>query len=155
MLNFLKNNQGKILQIFFDDPQKEYYLREIAKILKKEPGHYQRYLDELVEDGILRDERRVKMRFFKLNKDYPLYEELKSMVSKTVGLEKQLKNLVNQLSVSQAFIFGSFASGQEKAASDVDLLLIGGVDQDLLTAKISALEEELGRYFGSSAGGRP
>lgn len=145
MLDFLKNGCGEILKIFFNDPEKEYYLREIARILKKEPGHYQRYFKEFVASGILQDERRGNMRFFKLNKNHPLYQELKSMVSKTVGLEYKLKDLIISLNVSRACIFGSTASGRENSASDVDLLIIGDVDQDALISKISALEKEVGR----------
>ena len=68
MLNFLKKGDGEIINLFFKNPDKEYYFREIAKNLKKEPSHYQKYLDNLVEDKILLDERRGNMRFFRLNK---------------------------------------------------------------------------------------
>ena len=55
MLSFLKNGTGKILNLFFQDPDKEYYFREIAKILGKEPGFFQKSLENLVNEGILLD----------------------------------------------------------------------------------------------------
>lgn len=146
MLNFLKKGGGEIIKLFFKNPDKEYYFREIAKNLNKEPSHYQKYLDNLVEDNILLDERRGNMRFFRLNKEHPLYEEIKSIVSKTIGLENELKELVDKLdSVDCAFIFGSMAKGTENSNSDVDLMLIGDINQDALTTTISSVEGKIAR----------
>lgn len=146
MLNFLKNGGGEILKLFFKDVEKEYYFREISKILNKEPSYYQKYLDRLVEDKILLDNRRGNMRFFRLNKEHPLYEEIKSIVSKTVGLENELKEIVDKLSdVECAFIFGSIAIGKENSNSDVDLMLIGDVDQNIFTPLLSSAEGKISR----------
>lgn len=146
MLDFFKNGRGEILKLFFSDPEKEYYLREIARILGKVPGYYQRNLSEFVKNGILHDRRQGNMRFFELNKNHPLYEELKSITSKTIGLEYKLKDLfVSFNEIIYAFIFGSMADGRENSASDIDLLLIGEADQDILIKKINLLEKEINR----------
>jgi len=146
MLNFLKNGGGEILKLFFKDPNKEYYFREIAKNLNKEPSYCQKYLDNLVQDQILIDERRGNMRFFRLNRNHHLYEEIKSIISKTIGLENEIKELIDKLdNVECAFIFGSVASGTENINSDVDLMLIGDVNQDSLVAAISSVEGRIAR----------
>jgi len=146
MLNFLKNGEGEILKLFFKDPEKEYYFREIAKNLNKEPSHYQKYLDNLVADKVLLDERRGNMRFFRLNEKHPLYKEIKSIISKTTGLENELKELIDILdNVECAFVFGSIAKGTENNNSDVDLMLIGDIDQNALIAQISSLEGKIAR----------
>lgn len=146
MLEFLKNGKGEILNLFFENPDGVYYLREIANILNKEPAHYQRYLNSLVEDGILQDERKGNLRFFKLNKLHPLYGELKSIISKTLGIEFRLKNLVNELeNIECAFVFGSIANNKEATESDIDLMIIGSPDQNILTEKTTKIEGELGR----------
>jgi uncharacterized protein len=146
MFNFLKNGTGKILQLFFQNPEKEYYFREIGKYLEQEPGSLQRYLDNLVNEGILIDEYRANLRYFRLNQKHFLYEELKSMVSKTIGMEAKLKKLIEGTKgVEYAFIFGSIPKNQECGQSDIDVMLIGRADQDQLINKISLLEDELGR----------
>lgn len=146
MLNFLKKGGGDIIKLFLKDPEKEYYFREIARSLNKQPSHYQKYLDELVEGKILLDERRGNMRFFKLNINHPLYEEIKSIVSKTVGLESEINKLVFKLdNIEYAFIFGSIASGLENINSDVDLMLIGNIDQEALSSLISLYEGKISR----------
>lgn len=146
MLELLKNSKGKILNLFFKDADREYYFREIARILGKEPGHYQRAINSLVEEGILQDERKGNLRFFKLNKNYALYEEIKKIISKTIGVEARLKEIVNSVpGIDYAFIFGSIAKNSESSNSDIDLMLIGDINQDVLIEKISKLESELNR----------
>jgi len=146
MLELLKNSKGKVLNLFFKNVDRKYYLSEIAKILGKEPGYYQRIVNDFVEEGILTDERKGNLRFFRLNKNYPLYEEIKKIVSKTVGVEGSLKELVSKLqNIEYSFIFGSMARDKQIAGSDIDLMLIGEVDQDILIKKIGKLELELSR----------
>jgi predicted nucleotidyltransferase len=146
MLDFLKNSQGELLNLFFRDPEREFYLSEIGKTLNKPASYYQRYLDEYVTTGILLDERKGNLRFFHLNKKFPIYQELKSIISKTIGVEYQLNNLIKLLSeLKCAFIFGSIAKHKENASSDIDLILIGPVNQDILINEIVRLELELGR----------
>jgi len=86
------------------------------------------------------------LRFFKLNKNYPLYEELKKIISKTIGAEGQIKEIINSLEgIEEAFIFGSVAKEKENIHSDIDLMLIGRVDQDKLIEAVNKVEKELGR----------
>ncbi|MFA5993852.1 MAG: nucleotidyltransferase domain-containing protein, partial [Parcubacteria group bacterium] len=47
--------------------------------------------------------------------------------------------------LKSAFIFGSFAHGTEDALSDIDLMLVGEVDEQDLIEKISALEAKIER----------
>ncbi len=146
MLNFLKRGEGEIIELFLKNPEKEYYFREIAKSLNKKPSHYQKYLDNLVENKLLLDKRLGNMRFFRLNKEHPLYEEIKSIISKTIGLESEIKKLIDSLNnVEYAFIFGSIAKGTENINSDIDLMLIGIIDQDILTTMISSVEKKISR----------
>jgi len=146
MLEFVKNNKGEVLNLFFKDVDRKYYLREIARILGKEPGYYQKIINDLVKEGILIDERRGNLRFFWLNKNYSLYEEIKKMISKTIGVEGSFKELVNKLNnVKCAFIFGSFAEDKQRTGSDIDLMLIGEINQDILIKEINKLEVEFNR----------
>ena len=146
VFNFTKNVTGKILQLFFRDPEKDWYLREIATALGKAPGFFQRTLDLLVKEKILLDSRRGNLRFFRLNQNHPLYPELKQIISKTVGAEARLGRLVDQFdSIEFAFIFGSYAKGTETTQSDIDLLIIGSADEDGLTRLVNKAESALGR----------
>jgi len=144
-LKFTKN-QTLILEIFFNDPQKSYYLRQLGRIIGKEPGVFQKDTNKLVESGILLSEYQANSRFFKLNKNHPLYPEFKSIFFKTLGAEGKLKEILGKIQdIKVAFIFGSFAKNKEDSFSDIDLMLIGNPDEDLLISKISKLESQLDR----------
>jgi len=144
-LKFTKN-QTLILGIFFNDPEKSYYLRELGRLIEKEPGVFQRDINKLVESGILLSEYRANSRFFKLNKNHPLYKELKSIFLKTVGAEGRLKEILKGIkNINITFIFGSYAKGKEDTFSDIDLMIIGDPDENELVSKIIEIEKELDR----------
>lgn len=149
-LKFTKN-QSLILEFFFNNPEKSYYLRELGRIIGKQPGVFQKDINKLVESGILISEYRAKSRFFKLNKKHPLYRELKSIFFKTVGAEGKLREALKKIkNIKIAFIFGSYAKGKEDIFSDIDLMIIGEPDEDELISKISSIEEKLKREINYS-----
>lgn len=144
-LSFTKN-QTLILEIFFNHPEKSYYLRELARLIGKEPGVFQRDINKLVEKGILNSQYQARSRFFQLNKKHPLYRELKSVFLKTVGVVGKLKEILKDIQgIKTAFIFGSFAKEKEDSFSDIDLMLVGKPDEDLLISGISKLEGQIER----------
>lgn len=145
LLNFTKN-QILILGAFFNHPEKPRYLRELSRILKKEPGVFQKDLNRLTEAGILSSYYEGNRRFFTLNQNLPIYRELKSIFFKTTGiqgiLQKELKKLDG---VKDAFVYGSFARGEEKGSSDIDIFIVGFVDENKLLDLISRLEKKFDR----------
>ena len=144
-IKFTKN-QALILEIFFNDPEKSYYLRELARIIGKQPGVFQKDINGLVEKNILTSEKIANSRFFKLNKKYPLYDEIKSIFLKTSGVQGQLKNALKKIkNIKTAFIFGSFAKKSEDSFSDIDLMIIGNPDEDRLVEKTSKIEKKISR----------
>lgn len=131
----------KILQLFFFDPEKKYYLRELERILDIPVGNIRREFLTLEKLGLFKREKMGKQVYYLLNKNSALFEDFKSIISKTIGvvgtLSKELKKIKG---IKSAFIFGSFAKNKEDSSSDIDLMIIGDVDEDLLIAKISKLE---------------
>ena len=79
-------------------------------------------------------------------KDYPLYKELKSIVFKTVGVLKGIKDILEEIgNVKFAFIYGSYAKARETYLSDIDLTIIGNPDEDRLIKELDRLEGKLQR----------
>ena len=145
MLNFTKN-QTLILELFFKDPEKDYYFRQIGRILNKKPGVFQKDIESVVKNKILLSDKKANSRFFKINKEYPLYNEVKSIFFKTLGAEGKLKEIFENVeNVKIIFIFGSFAKQEEDSLSDIDLMIIGEPDEDKFFNKISDLERKLSR----------
>jgi len=135
-----------LLTIFFTNPSKKYYLRELERLLCYSAGNIRRELLKFKGDGILLTEQTGNLVFYTLNIRHPLFRELKSLISKTIGLEGALRNVLCGLrGIKTAFIYGSFASGKEKATSDIDVMVIGDFNNSRLHELIMKLERKLNR----------
>ncbi len=146
MLNYLKNGKGEILNLLFHNPEKKYFLSEISKILGREPGNYKKYIDDFIKEGLLLEERIGNMRFFWLNREYPLYNEIKLIVFKTIGVAFDLSELVARFEgIKLSFIFGSYATNKFNSNSDIDLLVVGEFDINKFTNEITVLENKISR----------
>lgn len=142
----LTTNRAQLLGLFFTNPERSFYMQEIGRILGKKPGLFQRTLNTLEKEAILISEQKANARYFKTNKHHPLYKELKSIVFKTVGVAGRLKDLLKKIAdINFAFIYGSYAKSKETFFSDIDLVIIGNPDEDLLIKKIDELEDALKR----------
>ncbi len=136
----------KILQLFFSDTDKKYYLRELERILNVPVGNVRRELLSLEKTGIFKKEKAGNQVYYFLNKESPIYGEFKKIVSKTIGAEAIVrKGLGKVADIEAAFIFGSFAKNKEDSFSDIDLMIIGEPDENKLIAKISSIENDLKR----------
>ena len=147
MKRFLGLNQQLLLRLFYTNPDKSFYMQEIGKILGKKPGVFQRTLNGLVDEGFILSEYRGNARFFQANVKHPLYPELKKIIAKTAGVEGALRELFRRLGgIKLALLYGSFAKGNERKDSDIDLLLVGSPRvEDRLIKEIPKLERELQR----------
>jgi predicted nucleotidyltransferase len=142
----LTKNRAELLRLFFTNPEQFFYIQEIGRIIGKKPGVFQRTLNNLEKEGILNSEFSGNARFFKANKGYPLYKELKSIVFKTVGVIGSLKEALEKTgNVRCSFIYGSYAKARVNYLSDIDLVVIGNPDEDLLINGLDGLEGKLKR----------
>lgn len=143
---FRSKTRQKVLGLFFTNPKSRYYVRQLQSMFQVSVGSLHRELKHLEEIGILKSERQGNLKYYSINTDYPLFNELKGIVSKTIGVEGSLREIIKDIfGISIAFIYGSFASGKETERSDIDLFLIGEFDEDLLNKKLRSLEQYLAR----------
>ena len=90
-MGIFSKNKSALLKIFFTNPEQKFYIQEIGRILSKKPGEFQRELNNLEKEGILISEYSGNLRYFSVNKEYPLYDELKNIVFKQLELSGALK----------------------------------------------------------------
>ena len=136
----------KLLAYSFTHPDEEYYVRELAGIIDVDVGNLSRELRKFKKEGLYKSSLRGSLKIYALNKNYPLFKEVKDIIFKTVGVEGALKQLISSYKdISFAFIYGSYAKNTEKKTSDIDLVLVGRFPLDRLTNQIRKLESRLGR----------
>jgi predicted nucleotidyltransferase len=128
-------------------PGKWWYLSELAGHLGTGASSLQREIEALVRAGIL--ERRVDGRrsYVKVNENSPTFPELHGLMEKTAGiiplLTKEIVRFNNKIKWS--FVYGSMARGEEDAASDVDVMLIGEVSTMEIVPAFRRVENVIGR----------
>ncbi|MEM5815733.1 MAG: nucleotidyltransferase domain-containing protein [Candidatus Aenigmatarchaeota archaeon] len=136
----------KLLKLFFLNREREFYLREIAKLTGDNLNSVRRELNNLVKIKIIEERKRGNQKLYKVNKNSPVHEELRKLILKTVGIGDTLReNLLKLNNVVYALIYGSFATGEEVEESDIDLLIVGDLDEEKVIEVIRRLEYELTR----------
>jgi predicted nucleotidyltransferase len=127
-------------------PEHWWYMTELAKHLGVPPSSLQRELDSLVGAGFLlrrHDGRRI---YFKANTDSTLFPELRGIVEKTTGVVPVLTTALGRFEkISIALMYGSMARGQEHLGSDIDLLVVGNIQQIDLLPTLRKLENRFRR----------
>lgn len=138
-----------ILAATFLRPEKSWYLSELASHLGTRPSSLQRDVDSLVRVGILEKRADGKRSYIKANEGSPIFPEIRGLIEKTIGIVPMLRDAVSKLGKKcrLAFIYGSFARGEEADASDVDLMLIGHVSTMEMAPVLRRMEQTVGRQI--------
>jgi len=83
-MGLLSKNKVSLLKFFYAHPDKQFYIQEMGRLLGKKPGVFQRALKNLYDQGLLISEYKANARFFSINKKSPIYNEIRSIISKSV-----------------------------------------------------------------------
>ncbi len=136
----------QILKILFSSPDKEFYLSEIAKKIDASVGNCQRELEKMVRANVLTSQKKVNLRVYSVDRRNPFYRDLQNIINKTIGIEEEIRRMIRKISgVRFAFIFGSYAKGELSSVSDIDLFIIGKIDEDALIKKLTKSEKSIDR----------
>jgi len=133
--------RADVLSLLLNSPDEQFYIREIAELLRKNPSGVKRELDNLEEMGILISEKVANLKYFKANKDSPLFSELKNLITKSLGLPGALKAVLRASGAKAAFLYGPYAEGDD--INTVDLFVIGAMAS--LTRELKDIEERFDR----------
>lgn len=118
--------QQRVLGVLFGQPDRSVYANELIRMAGTGSGAAQRELARLADSGLVVSRRVGHQKHYQANTDAPLFDELRSIVLKTVGLAEPLRAALQPLSSSirAAFVYGSVAKAADRAASDIDLMLV-------------------------------
>jgi len=140
--------QQRVLALIFGHPERSFYTSEIVRSVRSGVGAVERELSRLQRSGLVTVERIGNQKHYRANRDAPIFEELRGLVVKTVGLAEPIRKSLQPYAgaIKAAFVYGSVANGTDTAQSDIDLMVIGDDlnYSDLYTAAQSA-EDELRR----------
>ena len=118
----------KLLVRFFFNPMARSYLRELAKEFNVSTNSVREELNQLTKTNLLKSEKNGRNVYYMANQDHPLFPELKSMVSKVLGLDQVLDNILTRLGdLDRAYLIDDYAEGKDTGI--IDLILVGNVNE--------------------------
>ncbi|GAB6284021.1 MAG: hypothetical protein STSR0009_02200 [Methanoregula sp.] len=136
----------KLLTLFLLNPGREYYVREIARMTEENTNAVRRELANLESFGLLTGQKKGNQQYYTVNRDFFLYEDLQKIMLKTEGVARILKEKLGVTKdIDCMFIFGSFARGTAGAKSDIDLFIVGDVDENTVIPLVHESERILNR----------
>lgn len=137
----------QILGLLLLRPDETFYVREIARLTGVSAGSLHRELKLLTDAGLLLRTTVGNQVRYQVNRECPIYEELAGIFRKTAGMADVLRDLLASLQskIKLALIFGSVAQGKARAASDIDLLVIGAAPFAAVVEACHAGTARLGR----------
>lgn len=136
-----------VLALLLMHPEQSFHVREVARITGKAAGTLYRELAALAEAGLLIRQSMGNQVHYRANPACPIYEELRGILRKTFGVADVLRSALEPVfeGIRVAFMYGSMARGDERAGSDVDVMLIGKIKFSAAVLALSHVEENLRR----------
>ncbi len=133
---------------FFCNPNTQAYLRELSKEFKISTNAVREELNNLKCTKLLKSQKRGRQVYYMANSEHPLFPELKSMVSKFIGLDKVIDGLMRRIgNLERAYLIDDYAEGKDTGI--IDLLLVGDINYYHLTDMSRKTERYINRKIRS------
>lgn len=142
---FTSKTRVKLLSEILLNSDREYHIRELSRIIDISPIYVQKELKNLYSLGLLTRRTQGNMVLYVLDKHSTISDDLKKIFLKTEGVGNEILKSLDKTKIQYALIYGSFAKGVETTKSDIDLLVIGDIDEDDLLKSVSKAEGKVGR----------
>ncbi len=137
--------RAEILRLLFAGPQEALHVREIERRTGFNDRAIRVELQKLRSLDLLQARRDGNRLYYSARVDHPLYPALRDLALRTTGMLARLTQALDSPKVEAAFVFGSLARGEEKADSDLDLMVIGSAGLREISRLLSGVTEAVGR----------
>ena len=118
----------KLLMRLFFNPKARSYLRELAKEFDVSTNAVREELNQLKKTDLLKSEKNGRQIYYMANTEHALFPELKSMVSKVMGIDQVIDSIINRLgNLEKAYLVDDYAEGKDTGI--IDIILVGDIDQ--------------------------
>ena len=124
---------------------------ELLRLTSAGAGGIHRELQQFVRAGLVRERPVGGRRIYFPNEEHPIYEELRAIARKLLGIPALVKKALEPFSmqIERAFIYGSVARNAEDAESDIDVMVIGNPPVEKVLGALQEIEPALGRHVSA------
>lgn len=117
--------RAEVFRLLFGTELAELHMREIQRRSAASINAVQKELHKLARLDLITPRKSGNRTYYQANSAHPLFPDIRNLVVKTCGLAEVLREALDGAEVRIALVFGSVATGEPDADSDVDLMLIG------------------------------
>jgi hypothetical protein len=134
----------KILLKFFLNSETKTHIRALANELNESANAVRLELNRLLEAKMLISERTSNKILFRVNENHPLYNPVREMIQKHLGVDEIIQNVIQGLGeVNKIYLTGSLAKGL--STEIIDIMLIGNINTYYLVETIEKLQFALSK----------
>lgn len=137
--------KAEVFRLLFGLQHRELHVREMERQSGLADATVRQELKRLVRLGLVTARRDGNRVYYRAQPQHPLHREIHHLVLKTTGLVEVLRTALAHADICAAFVFGSVARAEEKADSDLDLMVIGPIGLRGLTKLLAGASERVGR----------
>ncbi len=118
--------QQRVLGLLFGQPSRSFFATEIMSLVGAGRGGVQRELLRLKTSGLVTVKKVGNQMHYQASRESPIYEELCSIIRKTIGLQEPLRTAIEKIRdrLHVAILYGSTVDGTDTARSDIDVLIV-------------------------------
>jgi Fe2+ or Zn2+ uptake regulation protein len=139
---FSSRTRVKLLSIFLKNPDEEYFVRELTRLLDEQINSIRRELENLKTTGLIKSKNKARKKYFCINKSHVIFEDLKNVFEKTSSANSELVNDLRKIGSLKILLTSGFYTGIK---ASVDLLIVGDFDRENLANYIKSLENKTNR----------
>lgn len=155
---FGSKTRVKLLSLFYNNPDRPFYVREITRKIDEQINSVRRELQNLLNIGIVRSVSQSNRLYYEVNPKYKFHKELQSIFQRIPAKSKEikqtkeedqiLKNLQKAGNVRLAFLTGAFVRGSNQM---IDIFIVGDMNKSQLNRIVTDLEKEMNRELNYTA----
>lgn len=146
---FGSKTRVKLLQLFYSNPNRSFYVREITRKIDEQINSVRRELANLLSIGIISSDTTNNRLYYEVNQDYEYYKPLEAIFGGGVAsaeaapaADSQVASIKALGNVELAILTGQFTRDEN---SGTDILIVGDVNQTKLSKYITELEQQEGK----------
>lgn len=147
---FGSKTRVKLLSLFFNNPNRQFYVREITRKIDEQINSVRRELSNLLTIGIISSQNQNNKLYYEVNQTYQYYKPFKQIFSSAqIAAKADVDNDVTGFSpefrqlgsVKVAYLLGKFL----KKDAPVDIFIVGDVNKTKLQKLVADLEASEGQ----------
>jgi prevent-host-death family protein len=149
---FASQTLSDVLRVLLLRADGSVHQRELARLTGAGLRSVQAETRRLEEMGLVVSARSGNRRTYSIDWEHPAAEDLRRLFARSFAVPEVLRDALAGFGgeVVAAFVYGSIARGEEIATSDVDLMVVGDVDEVRLAAALEEAERLLGRTVNAT-----